>query len=914
MERKSFNEELKKKEELEAKQHSGENEELKLDDAKRVKVLSPGQLVFKRFIRNKLAIFGSIVLICMFLFSFLVPVFYPYTQTQIFHKYEYAYGLYGVADIRQDYTNCKYPLDAEAEELVSSEAKRNVSSGIKLMDGQGYDHIILFSCADCSEKGADTRTYVLQKLGNMDYTVSLNDGGYFASVGSNQKIGTYDKFNMTASYLGEPKDEAFEAALASSVDKAKPADKEGTFTVGGSDYTWRRDNKTTYSFYSAEETVLYQGESLGASFDAAALEAFDAWSASENENANLCFSVDGKDYFLQTVKGKTYANIVEVKPGEAVYVSSLLTYSAIAGSSDISNALRNQLLLHAYSGEDISYAGYDYIIRDEGEENQLTVFVKRFEAHDDSVAISDELRAQLTSKDAIGQTFTEDGNSYAVSEQTRLAVRCTDAEGNVTDFYADDRNVDLPDALRAKLSRGGDRTVTEDGKTYVVTEISEFLLVEVSDAKDDTGEVIDTFDARDASADIPADVRARLVDNNGEDESGFDYTVYKTQKEIAELEGGEWTGSAEEGAEQVEYQTVHYHIVREPLLSVTTEEGIPVGYLSNFVVRDTDGLDMPDADFKESVKKCVYSMQAAKERKGSFTYQFKEEKSGFHGYEPYKEAILDENGNPVMQEVKVDVEQKVSGYEVSCEHWKYLIDLNGGPSSRHAFGTDPDGMDILARMMYGGQISLIVGFIVVIIETLLGVIMGGIAGYFGGWVDNLIMRLVDIFYCIPSMPILIIMGSFMDAAKLGTYERLAWMMAILGVLGWAGVARLVRGQILSLREQEFMVAAEATGVKVRHRIFRHLLPNVMPQLIVTATAGLGGVILTESTLSFLGLGVKHPLATWGTMINSVTSSNENLIKYTYIWIPVGLLICLTVIAFNFVGDGLRDAFDPKMKR
>ena len=139
-------------------------------------------------------------------------------------------------------------------------------------------------------------------------------------------------------------------------------------------------------------------------------------------------------------------------------------------------------------------------------------------------------------------------------------------------------------------------------------------------------------------------------------------------------------------------------------------------------------------------------------------------------------------------------------------------------------------------------------------------------------------------------------------------------MAILGVLGWAGIARLVRGQILSLREQEFMVATEATGITVSRRIFRHLVPNVMPQLIVSATMGLGGVIITESTLSYLGLGVKHPLATWGTMINSVTSSNENMVKFTYIWIPVGLLICLTVIAFNFVGDGLRDAFDPKMKR
>ena len=222
-------------------------------------------------------------------------------------------------------------------------------------------------------------------------------------------------------------------------------------------------------------------------------------------------------------------------------------------------------------------------------------------------------------------------------------------------------------------------------------------------------------------------------------------------------------------------------------------------------------------------------------------------------------------------------------------------------------------MDILARMMYGGRISLMVGFIVVILEVLFGVILGGLAGFFSGWVDTLIMRLVDIFNCIPTMPILIILGAIFDDQKLTSYVRLMWMMAVLGFLGWAGVARLVRGQILSLREQEFMTAAEATGLSTSRRIFRHLVPNVIPQLIVNATMGLGSVIIYESTLSFLGLGVKHPLATWGTMINSVTSSNENMIRYAYIWIPVGLLICLTVIAFNFVGDGLRDAFDPKMK-
>ena len=230
----------------------------------------------------------------------------------------------------------------------------------------------------------------------------------------------------------------------------------------------------------------------------------------------------------------------------------------------------------------------------------------------------------------------------------------------------------------------------------------------------------------------------------------------------------------------------------------------------------------------------------------------------------------------------------------------------------HDLGVIADMCDNII-VMYGGRISLMVGFVVVFLEILLGVIMGGLAGYYGGWVDNLIMRLVDIFYCLPSMPIMIILGAMMDALRMNTYVRLMIMMAALGIMGWAGVARMVRGQILSLREQEFMVATEATGIRVKDRIFRHLVPNVMPQLIVIASLGIGGTIITESTLSFLGLGVKHPLATWGTIINSVSSASA-MAHYPFIWIPVGLLICMTVIAFNFVGDGLRDAYDPKAKR
>ncbi len=335
------------------------------------------------------------------------------------------------------------------------------------------------------------------------------------------------------------------------------------------------------------------------------------------------------------------------------------------------------------------------------------------------------------------------------------------------------------------------------------------------------------------------------------------------------------------------------------------------GEFSRFSVHRADGSGALPIEFKKDIEDAVNEMLA--KGKDTITIVTKVEKQNAD-----ESIARDESGRIIYEDTEVTIINKIYHYEIRCDRINYLIDTKakpGSPKSQqyHLLGTDVDGYDVLSRMMYGGRVSLLVGFVVVIIETIIGVILGGISGYFSGWIDTLIMRLVDIFNCIPTMPILIIIGAYFDKAQLDATSRLMWMMAILGFLGWSGVARLVRGQILSLREQEFMLATEVGGLKVSRRIFRHLVPNVMPQLIVNATAGLGGVILTESVLSFLGLGVKHPLASWGSMINSVSDAS-NMIELTYIWIPVGIFICLTVIAFNFVGDGLRDAFDPKMKR
>ena len=240
------------------------------------------------------------------------------------------------------------------------------------------------------------------------------------------------------------------------------------------------------------------------------------------------------------------------------------------------------------------------------------------------------------------------------------------------------------------------------------------------------------------------------------------------------------------------------------------------------------------------------------------------------------------------------------------------------PSAEHPLGTDDQGYDVLARLMYGGQVSLIVSFMTVILMTVFGVILGGLAGYFGGIVDNVIMRICDVLMCLPGIPILLILSSAIDGwVSLDMVEegwRIYILMFFLTVISWTGTARLVRGQILSLREQEFMVAAEAMGYSTSRKIFKHLVPNVMPQLIVQMSLSLGSMILYEATLSYLNMGVKAPYTAWGFMINIITTNQDILQNYLNVWVPAGVCIVIAVLGFNFVGDGLRDALDPKGRR
>lgn len=314
--------------------------------------------------------------------------------------------------------------------------------------------------------------------------------------------------------------------------------------------------------------------------------------------------------------------------------------------------------------------------------------------------------------------------------------------------------------------------------------------------------------------------------------------------------------------------------------------GEEIAYISRFVIQSKVSGTVITKDFKERVQ------QAVENGETKYTYV-----------------------NDAGQEREIKLEYNPAKYQWSIKEGTStrVFDAYSFPNSAHWLGTDKNGMDMLTRLMYGGRVSLMIGFIVVIISAALGVVLGGVSGYFGGWVDNLIMRIVDIFYCIPSTPLIIILGAAMDGMRVDPQIRMLYLMLILGFLGWPGIARLVRGQILSLREQEFMTATEACGISVSRRIFRHLIPNVIPQLIVNCTMSLGSTIITEATLSFLGLGVKFPFASWGNIMNDVSNSYV-LTSYWFIWIPAGICLMLTVLGFNFVGDGLRDAFDPKMKR
>lgn len=234
-----------------------------------------------------------------------------------------------------------------------------------------------------------------------------------------------------------------------------------------------------------------------------------------------------------------------------------------------------------------------------------------------------------------------------------------------------------------------------------------------------------------------------------------------------------------------------------------------------------------------------------------------------------------------------------------------LSNISSAPSGTHLLGTDDMGRDIFARVIQGGRVSLLVGIVATLIEVLIGVTLGAIAGYLGGIFDFIIMRLVDVIMCFPFFVIAITL-----AALLG--PSLWNVIIIIGMLSWTGIARIVRGEILAIREMEYVEAAKALGLSWREILLKHVIPNVIPPILVATTLSIAGAILTEASLSFLGLGVKLPMPSWGNMLSS--AQNMSTLKNEWWqWLPAGLCIFFTVLSINFVGDGLRDVLDPKVK-
>lgn len=230
--------------------------------------------------------------------------------------------------------------------------------------------------------------------------------------------------------------------------------------------------------------------------------------------------------------------------------------------------------------------------------------------------------------------------------------------------------------------------------------------------------------------------------------------------------------------------------------------------------------------------------------------------------------------------------------------------LKEPPSESHWLGTDALGRDVWARLIFATRVSLSVGLVAVTIYTLIGTVLGAIAGYYGGQIDSIIMRLTDIVMCFPTLIIIITVVALIGPS-------LTNIMAVIGLISWPSIARLVRAQFLSLREQEFALAARCVGVPNTRIIWRHLLPNCVGPITVAATFGIASAILTEASLSFLGLGVPPPEPSWGQMLTDAQKLSI-LADMPWLWVPPGVMIALTVLCVNFVGDGLRDAFDPRM--
>ena len=313
------------------------------------------------------------------------------------------------------------------------------------------------------------------------------------------------------------------------------------------------------------------------------------------------------------------------------------------------------------------------------------------------------------------------------------------------------------------------------------------------------------------------------------------------------------------------------------------QSGSEVAYIGRFVVSAADASVVISRDFRDRLE------EAIDDNITEFTY-------------------TDADGSEAEYDIVYDASTGVWSVKQMTE--TYVFDRYASPNKEHWLGTDTNGMDMLTRLMYGGRVSLIIGFIVVAIEGSIGIVMGGISGYFGGWVDILLMRVTEIVGAIPFLPFALVLSAILQSSDLHENTRIFIIMLILGLLSWTGLAKLIRGQILAEREKEFVTAARSMGVKEGRIAFKHILPNVISVILVSVTLDFAGCMLTESSLSYLGFGVQLPRPTWGNMLDG--SRNALVIQsYWWRWVFPALFLSIVVICINIIGDTLREVLDPK---
>jgi peptide/nickel transport system permease protein len=732
------------------RQEAPQQEQMALDDARRVKVLSPGMLVFKRFIRNKLAVVGIIILAVMFLFSFLGPVFSPYEIDQIFTKESEELGKYATGKFNADprfVGDASSAMQTGVMKALSETKKGGVYS---LKTGQE----ISFSAKN------DQYNMVVLNPDKHAPSVAIYGTKHIATIVKGE-LQFYDNTVVDSGLL---------ELLREHSDSNS---KEKELTYNGMTISAEITKVERKYFIPSDEPV--------------ALASYNIFTSVNGDVVDLQADAE----FLQTVSAA-------VMNGESSVTYNGGTYTISQNGTDrVLNGPDGSTLFNIVRDNRFGTVKVETTDKDGKRVETAVDFVTTIDSKDEFLSLLD------TAIQNGEQSFDYGDKAYSIAK-TETDFRVTNADNEL-----------------------------------ILTVVNSFVPVETK------------YDSITSDLNFCFELETAMAKNA----SSFQYNG---ERFLLVSDGEDYIVQNGQGKD---------------ILLVSD-----IAYGADYV-----GIELT-FDFVRKLS------DAIRTKKTGFTF-------------------VDQYGH--VTEASVNVSN--NNYYVSTLQKTSLLDQRSGLSSEHKLGTDINGMDVLTRLMHGGRISLIVGFVVVFFEIILGVIIGGISGYFGKVVDTILMRFVELFNAIPFYPMLIIVGSVMDQQKVDATPRLILTMAMMGILGWTGIARVVRGQILSLREQDFMIAAEATGIRTSRRIFRHLVPNVMPLLIVNATSSLGSVILTEATLGFLGLGVKYPMASWGSIINQV---NDMQVMRTawWIWIPAGLFIMITVLGFNFVGDGLRDAFDPKMKR